>query len=268
MATTMIVAAHMELNAVEGSGKTSPASSLAGQCPHFDAAANCLTGFGGLFTEEVLKEFGRHHERPILFPMSNPTHKMECTAEEGQIACGGRAIFASGSPQEDVTMPDGRIIASSQSNNMLVVLYQKMMKKKQHKERKEEEVDEEEYVFPGLALGAKLVDSQMVSDGMLMAAAQAVPELLTESDLKEGRVYPSLKNIRMISTKVAARVMMCADQESLTSISPGTGTGKRLLALRNLLRSHDESQLEEYIKRRMYQPQYEDIVYMPPGIME
>lgn len=189
-----------------------------------------LTGVGGLFTQEILKEFGSHHERPILFPMSNPTHKMECTAEEAQAACDGRAIFASGSPQPDVITKDGTTIASSQSNNM--------------------------YIFPGLALGAKLLDTSMVSDGMLMAGAEAVPEMLTAADLRQGRVYPNLNNIRSISTQVASRVMTVALQEDLTSISP-RAQSSRVWGLKNLIKRGDEERLKQYITMRMYRPEYE-----------
>lgn len=63
-----------------------------------------LSGAGPIFTKEVLTAMGEINERPIIFPMSNPTHKMEATAQATQQHTGGRAIFASGSPQEDVVL--------------------------------------------------------------------------------------------------------------------------------------------------------------------
>merc|ERR1719369_1608441 len=75
-----------------------------------------LSACGGLFNEEVLKAMDDNDTPPIIFPLSNPTSRSECTAEQAQAATGGRAIFASGSPFADVEV-DGDLIASSQCNN-------------------------------------------------------------------------------------------------------------------------------------------------------
>ena len=94
-----------------------------------------LSGAGRLFTSSVLELMGKVNHRPIIMAMSNPTSKMECTHEEAQAATGGRAIFACGSPQPDVTI-DGRVCGVSQANNM--------------------------YVFAGLAFGAMLANGNVV----------------------------------------------------------------------------------------------------------
>ena len=66
-----------------------------------------LSGAGPIFTPNILTAMGEFNERPIIFPMSNPTHRMECRAQEAQKYTNGRAIFASGSPQDDVVMGEG-----------------------------------------------------------------------------------------------------------------------------------------------------------------
>lgn len=88
-----------------------------------------LTGTGGLFTEEVIQAMNECNDRPIFMPMSNPTSRLECTHEDVRRICGQRAIYMSGSPQQDVVV-DSKVMCASQANNI--------------------------YIFPGLALGAFL----------------------------------------------------------------------------------------------------------------
>ena len=76
-----------------------------------------VTAVGGLFTEEIVKELASHVERPIVFPLSNPTTKAECTAEQAFEWTNGNCIFASGSPFDPVEMDDGRTLYPSQCNN-------------------------------------------------------------------------------------------------------------------------------------------------------
>jgi malate dehydrogenase (oxaloacetate-decarboxylating)(NADP+) len=76
-----------------------------------------VTAVGGLFTEALIREMASHVEHPIIFPLSNPTTKAECTAEQAFEWTEGKCIFASGSPFEPVHHPDGRIFYPSQCNN-------------------------------------------------------------------------------------------------------------------------------------------------------
>lgn len=76
-----------------------------------------VTAVGGLFTEDLVREVASHVERPIIFPLSNPTTKAECTAEQAYEWTDARCIFASGSPFQPVLLEDGRTMYPSQCNN-------------------------------------------------------------------------------------------------------------------------------------------------------
>lgn len=188
-----------------------------------------LAGAGRLFSHEALVMMGEINHRPIIFPMSNPTSRMECTHEQAQAATGGRAIFACGSPQPDVMVEtddetNTKVTrVASQANNM--------------------------YIFPGLAFGAHLAASGIVSDHMIMAAAEALPALLTSEDLEAGRVYPTMKRIREISRRVAVEVIKAAADE---------GRIANHGAIRALSRGGDA--LLRYVKGHMYFPEYRSLV--------
>ncbi|KAK9792672.1 hypothetical protein WJX73_006593 [Symbiochloris irregularis] len=189
-----------------------------------------LSGVGKLFTQEVLKAMGEAQEQPIIMAMSNPISRLECTHASAQAATGGRAIYMAGSPQGAVEQ-NGKTICCSQANNM--------------------------YIFPGLALGAHLAKSGVVSDLMLTAASEALPKLIPEADRKLGKVYPPLANIRAISRRVAADVIKTAHSE---------GKLHSKSALRELLRGDDA--LLDWVESMMYKPQYDSLIHLPVGIME
>jgi len=79
-----------------------------------------MTAVGGLFSEKLIRDMGKHCERPIIFPLSNPTIKAECSAEQAFEWTDGRCIFASGSPFDPVQLKDGRTFYPTQCNNMFV----------------------------------------------------------------------------------------------------------------------------------------------------
>lgn len=76
-----------------------------------------MTTVGGLFNRKLITTMNEHCEKPIIFPLSNPTTKAECTAEQAFEWTNGSCIFASGSPFDPVTMEDGKVFYPTQCNN-------------------------------------------------------------------------------------------------------------------------------------------------------
>jgi malate dehydrogenase (oxaloacetate-decarboxylating)(NADP+) len=147
-----------------------------------------VAGQSGLFSRPVLEAMARFNDRPIIFAMSNPTSKQECTAEEAYAWTGGKAIFASGSPSAPLTV-GGVEIAPGQANNA--------------------------YVFPGVGLAVTACDITRVNDGMFLAAARALAGQVTAQDLARGSVYPPLERIRDAAAAVAAAVAEAAYRDGL-----------------------------------------------------
>jgi len=181
-----------------------------------------LSGAGPLFTDEVIELMSKSCDRPIIMPMSNPTSRMECTHEAVRRICGERAIFACGSPQPEIEIGDKKFVAC-QANNM--------------------------YIFPGLALAAHICQGNTVSDNMIEAASRSLVDMITPSELVEGKVYPDLNNIRQISLHVAENVTKAAYDE-------GHVVNPRLLTAI----SRGDVELKRYIKSCMFWPQYRSLV--------
>lgn len=150
-----------------------------------------VSGQPHTFTPDVLKAISRMNERPIVFALSNPTSKAECTAEEAYHHTEGRAIFASGSPFAEVTI-DGHTFVPGQANNA--------------------------YIFPGVGLGVLASESSRVTSEMFTAAAKSLNDQVTTDDLKIGRIYPPLSRIREVSANIALAVAKIAFNRGLTQM--------------------------------------------------
>jgi len=152
-----------------------------------------VCGQPGIFSREVLQTMHRHCQRPIVFPLSNPTTKAECTAEQAYAWTDGAALFASGSPFEPVSH-QGRLLVPGQCNNM--------------------------YIFPGLGMGAIACRARSVTDAMFYAAARTLADQVGDDTLAVGRLYPDLTDIRCISARIAAAVCQVAFDAGLADIDP------------------------------------------------
>lgn len=147
----------------------------------------------GAFTEEILKDMASFNARPIIFALSNPTSKAECTAEDAYTFTKGQAVFASGSPFRPVTY-EGKTYKPGQGNNA--------------------------YIFPGVALAVITVDIRKIPEDIFLEAAKSLASLVTKDDLEEGRVYPPLSTIRSASLKIAAHVAEYAYRQELAFHQP------------------------------------------------
>lgn len=141
-----------------------------------------LSTVGGAFSEKIVKMMAGFKARPIIFPLSNPSHLSECTFEDAVKWTNGSVIFASGSPFKAVTH-EGRHYESNQGNNFLS--------------------------FPGIGLGCILAKANEVNDDMIYESALALAESLDSSEAGT-LLYPRLHRIREISAIIAARVAKAA----------------------------------------------------------
>jgi malate dehydrogenase (oxaloacetate-decarboxylating)(NADP+) len=152
-----------------------------------------VAAVGGTFTAEVLGVMAKINARPIIFALSNPTSKAECTAEEAYRYTDGQALFACGSPFDPVKF-NGQTFVPRQGNNS--------------------------YIFPGVGLGVIASGARLVTDEMFMSAAKTLADLVPKSDLDQGSLYPALPRIREVSAHIAAAVAQIAYQHGLAAGPP------------------------------------------------
>ncbi len=150
-----------------------------------------VSGVAGMFTREIVEAMARVNERPMVFALSNPTSKAECTAKQAYEWTDGRAVFASGSPFAPVDY-GGRTFIPGQGNNA--------------------------YIFPGVGLGVVACQVRHVTDEMFFAAAKTLAGEVSEKDLELGRIYPALSRIREVSAAIATAVAEVAYARGLADL--------------------------------------------------
>ncbi|PZM15393.1 NAD-dependent malic enzyme [Rhizobium tubonense] len=149
-----------------------------------------VSGQKGAFTQAVVKTMTTNCERPIIFPLSNPTSRAEATPEDIEHWTGGRAVIGTGSPFPPLTR-DGKAFKVDQTNNS--------------------------YVFPGIGLGVTAIDATRVSDGMMMAAARALAAVSPALGNSKDSLLPPIASLREVSVTVALAVALQAHSEGLVA---------------------------------------------------
>lgn len=138
-----------------------------------------VSGAPGLFSQEVIEEMHKHCKRPIVFPLSNPTSRVEATPNDIIRWTNGEALVATGSPFEPV-VHEGRTYPIAQCNNS--------------------------YIFPGIGLGVLAVNAKRVTDEMLMESSRALATCSPLAINGRGALLPPLEEIHLVSKKIAFAV--------------------------------------------------------------
>ncbi|MFO0738688.1 MAG: NAD-dependent malic enzyme [Labilithrix sp.] len=140
------------------------------------------------FTQEMIETMSRDVARPIVMPLSNPTSKAECTAEQAIRWSGGRAIVATGSPFADVTYEGTRHVIG-QANNV--------------------------FIFPGVGLGAAVAEVREVTTEMFHIASATLARHVRQERLDAGAIYPDQTELRHVSFEIACAVVRYASEHNL-----------------------------------------------------
>ena len=146
---------------------------------------------GGAFTKQVVQAMSQVNERPIIFALSNPTEKAECTAKQAYEWSGGQAVYAAGVPFEPVKI-GARTFIPGQANNY--------------------------YVFPGLSLGVFAARARRVTDELWIAAARSLASQVSDAQRAKGMVFPPQSDILAVSTVVGTRVAEVAFDKGLAQV--------------------------------------------------
>ena len=175
----------------------------------------------GAFTQDVVQEMAKHVERPIIFPLSNPTRLHEAQPNDLYQWTKGKALVATGSPFPPVEY-DGKRFEIAECNNATV--------------------------FPGIGFGTILARAKLLSDKMLVSAVKALADLapaVEEGGEATKGLLPDVEDVRNVSVKVAMAVIKSAVEEGLARTKDIPG---------------EDAELEEWVRAQMWEPIYRDLV--------
>lgn len=160
-----------------------------------------LSSSKNAFNKDVLVRMSELNDQPIIFPLSNPSTKAECTFEEAMVATKNKVVFASGTAFPAYTIPGtNEIRTPGQGNNM--------------------------YIFPGLGFGAILSRPVSITNRIILRASMALADSLTKQERDRGLLYPELNRIRQVSVVVTSAVIdqavrdQIATSQDLESVHP------------------------------------------------
>eukprot|EP00544_Gedaniella_sp_CCMP2646_P005648 CAMPEP_0202485154 /NCGR_PEP_ID=MMETSP1361-20130828/4065_1 /ASSEMBLY_ACC=CAM_ASM_000849 /TAXON_ID=210615 /ORGANISM="Staurosira complex sp., Strain CCMP2646" /LENGTH=544 /DNA_ID=CAMNT_0049113987 /DNA_START=26 /DNA_END=1657 /DNA_ORIENTATION=+ len=152
-----------------------------------------VSAIPNMFNQEVCEKMAALNKHPIIFALSNPTSKAECTAKEAYEWTNGTCVFSSGSPFPPVTLSDGRTFVPGQGNNA--------------------------YIFPGVGLGVLAAGSTRISDYDMFLAAETLADCVTSEELDKGGLYPPLSKIRDVSAKIATALALHAHETGVATLT-------------------------------------------------
>ncbi|KAJ2685634.1 hypothetical protein IWW39_004153 [Coemansia spiralis] len=173
------------------------------------------------FSEKILVRMNEINQkaRPIVFPLSNPETKAECSFEEAMRCTNNRVLFASGTAFPEYTAPEtGRVYVPGQGNNM--------------------------YVFPAIGLGAVLCKPTCITDTMIYAVSKALAASLNAQERADGELYPRIERIREVSAELAAAFIQQAVREDLANDQMWV----------DLVKASDTDKLVSEVRRFMWLP--------------
>jgi malate dehydrogenase (oxaloacetate-decarboxylating) len=162
-----------------------------------------VSGQPGAFTEEAVREMAKYSDRPVIFPLSNPTSRSEATAQALMDWTEGRALIGTGSPFDPVTV-GGKKVHITQTNNS--------------------------YIFPGLALGIVASKARRVTDTMVKAAAEELVRNLPTQKDKQASLLPPLSQARKLGRLIGMAVGRQAIRDGQAQVANEEALNRELQA--------------------------------------